>query len=53
VGDGRNDLEMLAWAGRSCAMGQAPPEVAAAADEVLGTVDDDGLVPLLDALQPG
>ena len=27
IGDGRNDLEMLAWAGRGVAMGQAPPEV--------------------------
>ena len=27
VGDGRNDVEMLAWAGRGVAMGQAPVEV--------------------------
>ena len=25
VGDGRNDLEMLAWAAHAVAMGQAPP----------------------------
>jgi hydroxymethylpyrimidine pyrophosphatase-like HAD family hydrolase len=50
VGDGRNDLEMFAWAGLACAMGQAPPEVRAAAGQVLGDVDDDGLVPLLDSL---
>ena len=36
VGDGRNDLEMFAWAGaagRAVAMGQAPDEVRAAATE--------------------
>lgn len=44
VGDGRNDVEMLAWAGRGVAMGQAPAEVHAAADAVTGTFDDGGLV---------
>ena len=42
IGDGRNDLEMLAWAGRGVAMGQAVPEVHAAADATTATVDDDG-----------
>jgi len=42
IGDGRNDVEMLAWAGRGVAMGQAVPEVHAAADATTGTVDDDG-----------
>lgn len=42
IGDGRNDLEMLAWAGRGVAMGQAVEEVRAAADAVTGTVYDDG-----------
>jgi len=42
IGDGRNDLEMLAWAGRGVAMGQAIEPVRAAADAVTGTVDDDG-----------
>ena len=50
VGDGRNDVEMFAWAGRSVAMGQSSPDVAAAADEVCGTVEDDGLAELLEAL---
>ncbi len=50
VGDGRNDLEMFAWAGRSVAMGQAPPEVQAAADQVCGHVDEDGLADVLRAL---
>lgn len=35
-GDGRNDIEMLTWAGRGLAIGDAPPEVRAAAD---GTVE--------------
>ena len=42
IGDGRNDTEMLAWAGRGVAMGQAPPEVRDAADHVAGRVEDDG-----------
>ena len=47
VGDQRNDLEMLRWAARGVAMGNAPDEVKAAADEVTGDVDDDGLVDVL------
>lgn len=43
IGDGRNDLEMLAWAGRGVAMGQAIEEVRAAADAVTATVNDDGV----------
>lgn len=46
-GDGRNDIEMLQWAHRGVAMGQAEPDVIAAADETTGTVDDDGLVDVL------
>ena len=42
IGDGRNDLEMLAWAGRGVAMGQAIEEVRAAADDVTAPVDEDG-----------
>ena len=48
VGDQRNDLEMLGWAARSYAMGQAPPEVVAAADRMTGTVEEDGLAEALD-----
>ncbi|HEX3004189.1 MAG TPA: HAD family hydrolase [Angustibacter sp.] len=48
VGDGRNDLEMFAWAGRSVAMGQAPPEVQEAADEVCADVYTDGLADVLE-----
>jgi hydroxymethylpyrimidine pyrophosphatase-like HAD family hydrolase len=42
IGDGRNDIEMLRWAGRGVAMGQAVEEVIAAADDVTGTVNDEG-----------
>ena len=50
VGDGRNDVEMLRWAARGVAMGQAPEEVVEAADETTGHVDDDGLADVLDSL---
>jgi Cof subfamily protein (haloacid dehalogenase superfamily) len=43
IGDGRNDQEMLEWAGRGVAMGQAPAEVQDAADDVTETVDNDGV----------
>ena len=43
IGDGFNDVEMLEWAGRGVAMGQAPDHVQAIADDVTGTVADDGL----------
>ncbi len=51
IGDGENDLEMLAWAAVSIAMGQAPDAVRAVADRVTGTIDEDGAAgALLDAL---
>jgi HAD superfamily hydrolase (TIGR01484 family) len=53
VGDGRNDLEMFAWAGaagRSIAMGQAPDEVRRAALEIGGSIDEAGLAGVLDSL---
>jgi HAD superfamily hydrolase (TIGR01484 family) len=50
VGDQRNDIEMLHWAARSIAMGNAPDEVKAVADEVTLDVDQDGLVPVLKSL---
>ena len=43
IGDGRNDVEMLRWAGRGVAMGQSVEEVRSAADAVTGTVYDDGV----------
>ena len=42
IGDGRNDLEMLEWAGRGVAMGQAIQEVIDAADATTDSVYDDG-----------
>lgn len=47
IGDGRNDIDMLEWAsaeGRGVAMGQAPPEVMAVANEVTESDLDDGVV---------
>jgi HAD superfamily hydrolase (TIGR01484 family) len=48
IGDGRNDIEMLTWAGRGVAMGQAVQEVKDAADDVTGQVDEDGAAAELD-----
>ena len=50
IGDGSNDLQMLRWAARGVAMGHALPAVRAAADEVTGTIDDDGAVDVLRSL---
>ena len=50
VGDGNNDLDMLRWAGRGVAMGHAPDEVRAAADEVTASIDEDGAAHLLRSL---
>jgi len=44
LGDGRNDIEMLRWAGRGVAMGEAPPEVQRVADHVTGRFSDGGTV---------
>ena len=49
-GDQRNDLEMLHWAAWGVAMDNAPDQVKAIADEVTGHVDDDGLVPIVEAV---
>lgn len=50
VGDGVNDLEMLAWAARGVAMGHAPAAVIEAADEVTGTIEEHGVVAVLRTL---
>jgi hydroxymethylpyrimidine pyrophosphatase-like HAD family hydrolase len=50
AGDGRNDVEMLRWAAHGAAMGNAPAEVQAVADEVLPDVREDGLLHLLKRL---
>ena len=41
-GDAQNDLPMFAAVGRSVAVGNADPEVLAAADEICPGVEDDG-----------
>lgn len=53
IGDGRNDIEMLRWAGehgRAVAMGQAPPEVLEHASEVTRPDVDDGVAWALKSL---
>ncbi|HEX2362324.1 MAG TPA: HAD hydrolase family protein [Jiangellaceae bacterium] len=50
VGDGHNDMEMLAWAGVGVAMGQAPWDVQNVADAVCEGVDEDGVAVLLNDL---
>lgn len=47
VGDGNNDIEMLKWAGRSAAMGNALGQVREVADRVLPSVEDDGVLDVL------
>jgi hypothetical protein len=42
-GDMPNDLSMLRWAGHGVAMGNAHPDVQAAADEVTTANNDDGV----------
>ncbi|MBO8142333.1 MAG: HAD family phosphatase [Firmicutes bacterium] len=43
IGDSFNDLEMLDWAGVGVAMGNAPPEVQAAADHVVRSNVEEGV----------
>lgn len=43
VGDGVNDLEMLAWAAHGVAMGHSPAQVLAAADQICPPGTEDGL----------
>lgn len=50
IGDGFNDLEMLRWANRGVAMGQAPLAVQEAAGEVTASVYDDGAAQVLRSL---
>ena len=52
VGDGRNDIDMLSWATRGVAMGHAQDDVRSCADEVTGTVEEDGAAVVLEGL-PG
>jgi HAD superfamily hydrolase (TIGR01484 family) len=43
-GDGRNDIEMLRWAGRGLALGDAPPEVHHVADGSLPPFAEGGII---------
>jgi hypothetical protein len=49
-GDMPNDLPMLQWAGHSVAVGNAHPEVLAAADEITASNDDAGVARVLERL---
>jgi hydroxymethylpyrimidine pyrophosphatase-like HAD family hydrolase len=53
VGDASNDLEMLEWAGRSAAMGNASADVLAAAGIVVPSSDEDGVVSAIECFFPG
>lgn len=48
IGDGSNDIEMLAWAGRGVALGDAPPAVQLAADHVTDAFAEGGTSKELD-----
>jgi hydroxymethylpyrimidine pyrophosphatase-like HAD family hydrolase len=50
VGDGHNDMEMLAWAGVGVAMRQAPWDVQNVADAVCEGVEENGVAVLLNDL---
>jgi hydroxymethylpyrimidine pyrophosphatase-like HAD family hydrolase len=51
-GDMPNDLPMLGWAGWGVAMANAHPAVLAAADDVTGTNDEEGVAQYLERLLP-
>lgn len=50
VGDARNDLEMVRWAGVGAAMGNADPLLKEVADMVLPGHDEDGTATLFEAI---
>ena len=52
-GDMPNDVPMLAWAGRSFAVGNAHPLALASASAVVGTNDEDGVAVQLEQLLAG
>ncbi|MER8232157.1 Cof-type HAD-IIB family hydrolase [Streptomyces sp. NPDC094049] len=49
-GDMPNDIEMLSWAGRSYAMGNAHPDVIAAATDRTAANDEDGVAAVIERL---
>jgi HAD superfamily hydrolase (TIGR01484 family) len=48
IGDGRNDIEMLQYAGRGVAMAGSPDEVLTVADEVAPSLAEDGCASILE-----
>jgi len=50
VGDGNNDVDMLRWAADSYAMANATEHVAREAGSVVGHVEDDGVLEVLEPL---
>lgn len=50
IGDNRNDLEMLRWAGRGVAMGNALPATVAAADEQTAHHLEDGVALVIESV---
>jgi HAD superfamily hydrolase (TIGR01484 family) len=51
-GDMPNDLPLFTWAGTSCAVANAHPDVLAAATYVIGSNDDDGVAEYLEQTYP-
>jgi hypothetical protein len=50
IGDMPNDVPMLQWAGRSYAVANGHPAAQAAADEVIGSNDDDAVATVIESL---
>ena len=53
IGDNRNDVEMLRWAGRGVAMGNALPAAVVAADEQTADHMDDGVAIVIEDVVAG
>jgi Cof subfamily protein (haloacid dehalogenase superfamily) len=53
VGDAKNDVEMLEWAGIGVAMANARPQAKAAADFEIPSNEEDGLAQLIEAMLSG
>ena len=47
-----NDLPLMSWAGVSCAVANAHPDVLAAATRVIGSNDADGVARYLEEIYP-
>jgi len=52
IGDHRNDLELITWAGTGVAMGNAEPELKAVADWVTASNEEDGVALALERFVP-